>query len=150
MRKTTKLVLFVIAVAAIAIAALDVAVLHPLPIPSPQRALSHVTEVTVSVGNSHDWRSGVKRLSFVLRGDEAKKFVFALRVKRGTGGRCLCLGDYTFEFFEGRRLAATMTLHHWETLRWQDGPWRCDMPLDRDSRVYLMNLIHQHGLPIAK
>lgn len=54
---------------------------------------------------------------------------------KDTFGHCLCLGDQALELYAGRRLKATIGLHHGRSLRW-DGCWRHDALL-HDGRGLL-------------
>ncbi len=49
-------------------------------------------------------------------------------------GHCMCLGDYTFQFFDGRRVIAMIGLHHGRSIRWEEA-WKYDALLKDGPRL---------------
>ncbi len=65
---------------------------------------------------------------------------------RRSGGHCMCGGDPTLEFFQGKRLVAALGMHHARSLRWADGQWIGDAQLTANSRKRALAWLDRHGV----
>jgi hypothetical protein len=61
---------------------------------------------------------------------------------------CMCLGQYTFEWFRGDHLLAQASLHGSDRMRWKDH-WDGDVCLTSDSELWLCQfmLLKISGFP---
>ncbi|GEM_PF-3821922 len=108
-------------------------------------AFAGVTEVRVRSGGTCHRTPEAETHLFTLRGDECRDLIAHLNVTE-TGSSCRCCGDYTFEFYEGRKRVASISLHHWDHMRWVEGKRNGDAALDEKSLSYLKDLMQSHGV----
>jgi len=106
-----------------------------------RRALVGVTEIRIRTGGVCHRVPQLEKTLVILRGKDVETFIEALEVYDPYPYRCLCCGSHTFEFYRGKELVASISLHHWRTLRWHNGPWEGDAPLKPKSLRYLKNLL---------
>lgn len=64
--------------------------------------------------------------------------------------RCECFGDTAFRFHRGDELLATVALAHGHLLKWNDGPWRSDARLTKESKAALSRWLKQNGYAGSK
>lgn len=63
----------------------------------------------------------------------------------GSSRRCMCDGDYHFEFYRDDLRLASIGYHHGKTIRWRDGPWTTDIELTSRSRRALPKWFSERG-----
>ncbi len=59
--------------------------------------------------------------------------------------RCPCPGTLVVRFFRGEDLLATLTVHHFRSIRWIDGPWQSDAFLAGMAGATFPQWIFRHG-----
>jgi hypothetical protein len=105
--------------------------------------LNKVTRVRMLEGGvSGDKPLGEKALLDVADSESIAALCDCLAIveDRSTFGHCMCLGDYALQFYAGRRIIATIGLHHGRSIRWN--AWKHDALL-RDGRRLLTWLADQ-------
>jgi hypothetical protein len=61
--------------------------------------------------------------------------------------RCKCHGNMLFEFYAGKKLLATVSYHHGESLFWRDGKWSGNAELTDARKVALDDWLQVNGCP---
>ena len=59
--------------------------------------------------------------------------------------RCPCPGTLIVRFFRGEDLLVTISVHHFRSIRWIDGPWQSDAFLDGMAGATFPQWIFRHG-----
>lgn len=91
-------------------------------------------------------REKVKIFYDTLDAEVIRDFAAHLKVEEAKGsGSCSCLGNPTFEFYEGEKTLATVGFHHGRAIRWWDGNWPDDGKLVPESVAYLADWLAKQG-----
>lgn len=51
------------------------------------------------------------------------KRILKINEDKSTFGYCMCLGEPTLEFYKGKKLVATVSIHHGRSIRWDKWKW---------------------------
>ncbi|MHC5079897.1 MAG: tetratricopeptide repeat protein, partial [Planctomycetota bacterium] len=106
-------------------------------------AVRGADRLVLHLGGSYDVAKGVSKDRFLLEirsPEEFAAFVGKIRVHEFDGefSHCECGGNPSISFYEGEALLASISCHHFRSLRWEG--WRSDMTLQPGSEKFLRNL----------
>jgi hypothetical protein len=78
--------------------------------------------------------------------DEIEEFLERIEIDEpASTGRCMCLGSPHFDFMKGKKVLASLGLHHGVRLRWES-KWPADAELTRASSFEVCGWFRDHGI----
>jgi hypothetical protein len=110
-----------------------------------QRELTGIDSVRVRTGGACHRRPELEETLFETKDPETvQKVISMISVENNRGiSMCMCCGEPSIEFYRGKELAVSLSMHHGRALRW-DG-WPGDAELTNISGESLTRWLAEHG-----
>jgi len=125
---------------------------HDMPLPTQKsldEMLSSVNRIRViDAGMSSGKAMKGKVILDTRKPEDISSFrnVFKIDEAPSSFGYCMCLGEPTLEFYRGKRLIATVSIHHGRSIRW--GKWKWDALLAGNEK--LLDWLFNHNVKKPK
>jgi len=125
---------------------------HDLPLPT-QKSLDEMLSSVTRIRVIDDGMMSGKALKGKVLLDTRKpedinsfRNIFKIDEAPSTFGYCMCLGEPTLEFYRGKKLIATISIHHGRSIRW--GKWKWDALLIGNEK--LLDWLFTHNVKKPK